>query len=58
VLEGDVTVANRLLGRPYAMEGIVAKGDRMGRRLGFPTMNLKPEKPALPEKMACISGES
>jgi riboflavin kinase/FMN adenylyltransferase len=39
---GDVAVANALLGRPYAMDGIIAKGDRMGRKIGFPTMNLQP----------------
>ncbi len=49
VLSGDIAVANRLLGRPYAMEGVVAKGDRMGRKLGFPTMNLKPENQLYPK---------
>ncbi|HQR46041.1 MAG TPA: bifunctional riboflavin kinase/FAD synthetase [Thermoanaerobaculia bacterium] len=45
---GDVALAAGLLGRPYAMDGIVAKGDRMGRKLGFPTINLMPENELLP----------
>ncbi len=39
----------RCSGRPYAMDGIIAKGDRMGRKIGFPTMNLQPGQRALPE---------
>ncbi|KAA0250251.1 MAG: bifunctional riboflavin kinase/FAD synthetase [Acidobacteria bacterium] len=46
--EGDVASAERILGRPYAMDGIVAKGDRMGRRIGFPTVNLKPDNELAP----------
>jgi riboflavin kinase/FMN adenylyltransferase len=45
---GDVALAASLLGRPYAMDGFVAKGDRMGRKIGFPTINLKPENELLP----------
>ena len=37
-----------LLGRPYVMDGIIAKGDRMGRKIGFPTINLKPENELYP----------
>jgi riboflavin kinase/FMN adenylyltransferase len=45
---GEVGLAARLLGRPYAMDGFVAKGDRMGRRIGFPTINLKPDNELFP----------
>ena len=45
---GDVALARTLLGRPYAMDGLVAKGDRMGRKIGFPTINLKPENELFP----------
>jgi len=48
LLEGDVASANALLGRAYAMDGLVAKGDRMGRKIGFPTMNLKPDNELYP----------
>ncbi len=40
VLEGRVEHANRLLGRPFELGGIVVSGDRRGRALGFPTVNL------------------
>lgn len=48
LLEGDVAAARRLLGRPFAMDGVIAKGDRMGRKIGFPTINLKTENELLP----------
>jgi riboflavin kinase/FMN adenylyltransferase len=31
------------------MDGLVAKGDRMGRKIGFPTMNLKPDNELYPK---------
>ncbi len=52
---GDVVLARRLLGRPYAMDGLVAKGDRMGRRIGFPTINLKPENELYPRDGVYLS---
>lgn len=38
--KGDLEHAGRLLGRPYAVTGRVAHGDKRGRSLGFPTANL------------------
>jgi riboflavin kinase / FMN adenylyltransferase len=38
---GDVAGAARDLGRPHRVEGIVARGHRRGRSLGFPTANLE-----------------
>lgn len=38
--EGKVEETRHLLGRPYGAYGVVVEGDRMGRRLGFPTANL------------------
>lgn len=38
--EGRVDDAAALLGRPFAIEGAVAKGDQRGRLLGFPTANV------------------
>ncbi len=38
---GDVAHAAALLGRPYAVAGMVVGGDRRGRLLGFPTANLR-----------------
>jgi riboflavin kinase/FMN adenylyltransferase len=37
---GDVEAAATALGRPHRLEGIVVRGDRRGRDLGFPTANL------------------
>ena len=37
---GDVERAQRLLGRPFEVRGVVAQGDRRGRTIGFPTANL------------------
>jgi riboflavin kinase/FMN adenylyltransferase len=46
--EGHVEEASALLGRPYAIRGLVVEGDRRGRTLGFPTVNLAPENEVLP----------
>jgi riboflavin kinase/FMN adenylyltransferase len=43
--EGDVALARALLGRPYSVSGIVQRGAGRGRTLGFPTANLKPDRP-------------
>src|SRR3546814_10677132 len=37
---GDVATANRLLGRPYEVRGIVEHGDARCRTIGFPTANV------------------
>jgi riboflavin kinase/FMN adenylyltransferase len=37
---GDVEGAREGLGRPYALSGLVVRGDGRGRQLGFPTANL------------------
>jgi riboflavin kinase/FMN adenylyltransferase len=44
VLAGEVDVAQRFLGSPFAMRGEVVSGDRRGRELGFPTANLIPDQ--------------
>lgn len=38
--QGDIGLANALLGRPYELTGRVVKGHQLGRKLGFPTANL------------------
>jgi riboflavin kinase / FMN adenylyltransferase len=40
LLAGELTLANRLLGRPYRLEGVVSQGQKLGRTIGFPTANL------------------
>ena len=36
----ELRIARELLGRPYAVSGRVARGDRRGRTIGFPTLNI------------------
>lgn len=38
--EGDIDTANRMLGRPHEVRGVVDAGDQRGRELGFPTANV------------------
>jgi len=38
---GDLPLANRLLGRPYELVGLVVHGEARGRQIGFPTANLE-----------------
>lgn len=47
---GSVEEAAELLARPYAVRGRVVEGDRRGRSLGFPTLNLEPENEILPAR--------
>ena len=37
----DPGTATRLLSRPFAIEGVVERGDQRGRSLGYPTANLR-----------------
>ncbi len=48
VAGGRVEEAWRLLGRPYFVDGDVYRGDRMGRKLGFPTINVEVANELLP----------
>jgi riboflavin kinase/FMN adenylyltransferase len=48
VAEGQVERARRMLGRPFAVEGEVMRGDGRGRGLQFPTANLDVENSILP----------
>jgi len=44
VAAGDMASAALALGRPHRVDGIVVRGDRRGRELGYPTANV--ESPA------------
>ncbi len=37
---GDMATATRLLTRPFAIEGVVQHGDKLGRTIGYPTANI------------------
>ena len=45
---GDVEHAAKLLGRPYAIAGIVIRGDSRGKTLGFPTANIASKHAIIP----------
>jgi riboflavin kinase/FMN adenylyltransferase len=46
--EGKVAGAAEMLGRPYSIAGTIARGDRMGQKLGWPTINVTSENKLLP----------
>ncbi len=45
VAGGDLHHAARALGRPYSVQSRVGRGERRGRALGFPTINLESPPP-------------
>jgi riboflavin kinase/FMN adenylyltransferase len=45
---GDFKRARDLLGRAYSMHGRVVRGEQLGRRLGFPTANLRMRRRKVP----------
>jgi riboflavin kinase/FMN adenylyltransferase len=49
--QSDFALAARLLGHPYAISGHVTHGKKLGRTIGFPTMNLR-----VTHKRPAISG--
>ena len=44
IMEGAMEQAAQLLGRPYSVQGEVVHGKKLGRKMGFPTANLLPDK--------------
>jgi len=40
IMDGEVCLASKLLGRPYSIEGTVIPGHSRGRDIGFPTANI------------------
>lgn len=47
LLEGNIEDSNKMLTRPYFLEGKVVSGKQIGRTIGFPTANLEYSKFAL-----------
>jgi riboflavin kinase/FMN adenylyltransferase len=45
---GDFALAERLLGRPYAIAGRVMHGQKLGRQLGTPTANVQLKRTRVP----------
>jgi riboflavin kinase / FMN adenylyltransferase len=49
VVEGSVSQACRMLGSPFALEGMVVRGKGIGAKQTVPTLNLAPENEVLPK---------
>jgi riboflavin kinase/FMN adenylyltransferase len=58
ITTGEVEAANRLLGREYSMGGPVEAGERVGRRLGFPTANIGIEPNKLVPALGAYAGRA
>lgn len=43
LINGDIPLATKLLGRNYSFRGTVEEGRKLGRTIGFPTANIKPD---------------
>jgi len=41
IRQGQLNKVKKLLGRTWSIEGVVVKGDQRGRKIGFPTCNIK-----------------
>ena len=48
IVRGKVDNVQRLLGRPWSIYGKVVNGQKRGRKIGFPTCNIKWSSYALP----------
>ena len=55
---GEMEEATRLLGREYSMAGPVEAGDKVGRRLGFPTANIGIEPNKLVPALGAYAGRA
>ncbi len=49
IKKGKIDFANKMLGRYWTIEGIVRKGKKRGRKIGFPTCNLNLENYIVPK---------
>jgi riboflavin kinase/FMN adenylyltransferase len=48
ITKGAIRAANLALGRTYFIDGRVATGRRLGRKIGFPTVNVDPSNELFP----------
>ena len=47
--KGNLDKANKYLNRNWSIEGLVQKGRRMGKKIGFPTCNIELQKYVIPK---------
>ncbi len=56
IKDGNIQKANKFLGRPYMVEGIVMEGKHLGRQIGIPTANIFPnEIKVMPKRGVYVS---
>jgi riboflavin kinase/FMN adenylyltransferase len=54
--EGNLELVNKMLDREYSLEGIVVQGKGLGKKMGFPTINLEiPFPPPLKKGVYVLS---
>lgn len=53
---GDIKSANELLSHNFKLEGVVIKGNQLGRKIGFPTANIEypKDKVQIPYGVYCV----
>ena len=56
ISNGNISEANKLLGRPYQLTGIVIEGRHNGEKIGFPTANLELTYPYVLPKIGVYIG--
>ncbi|MBZ4671881.1 MAG: ribF [Deferribacteraceae bacterium] len=49
IKEGDIEIANKMLGREFDMEGVVTDGDNLGKLIGYPTANINHNNYIIPK---------
>lgn len=54
--KGEISQANELLNRSYSVDGLVVHDRKMGRKLGFPTINIIPNPDKQPLLSAVYAG--
>lgn len=49
IKEGNIELANKMLGREFDMEGVVTDGDNLGKLIGYPTANINHNNYIIPK---------
>jgi riboflavin kinase/FMN adenylyltransferase len=56
--EGNMALAEQLLGRPYELEGVVVHGHARGRLIGFPTANVGLMQPYITPRIGVYAAQA
>lgn len=55
IKEGNIELANKMLGREFEMEGVVTDGDNLGKLIGYPTANINYKNYIVPKNGVYIT---